>query len=72
MSVPLTIEYIDVAITLLSTLRSELKDGGADGGDDGPEKDDDSSRTQGKAPANVAELELGSIEQFDVPSEAQG
>ena len=72
LSVPLTIEYIDVAITLLSTLRSELKDGGADSGGDGPDKDDDPSRTQGKAPANVAELELGSIEQFDVPSEAQG
>ena len=70
LSVPLTAEYIDVAITLLSTLKGELKDGSVAAAD--ADDNDDSSRALGKAPTNVAELELGSIDQFDVPSEAQG
>lgn len=70
LSVPLTAEYIDVAITLLSTLKSELNSGSLEIADEIDEPEDDSSRSHGKVAANVAELELGSIDQFDVPSEA--
>ena len=72
MSVPLTAEYIDVAITLLSTLKGELNTGGLDTVEEDSDTENDSSRLQGKVAANLAELELGSIDQFDVPSEAQG
>lgn len=72
LAVPLTAEYIDVAITLLSTLKSELDSGPLQASDDAPDKVDDSLRAHGKVPANVAELELGTIDQLDIPSEAQG
>jgi hypothetical protein len=70
LSVPLTIEYIDVAITLLSTLKSELNSDSLEVSNDAD--DNDPSRAHGKVPANVAELELGTIDQLDVTSEAQG
>lgn len=74
LSVPLTEEYIDVAITLLAALKSELQQGLSvapqqDAYAEDPE-DDRSSRVVGRKPADVAELELGSIEQLDISSEA--
>jgi hypothetical protein len=73
LSVPLTPEYIDVAITLLSALKGELRSDReiveeADG-----VADDEETSAQGMCieSANVAALELGSIEQLDLPSEAQ-
>jgi hypothetical protein len=72
LSVPLTPEYIDVAITLLSALKSELNSGReiVDEADPVPDDDDIDTRAVGSVPANVAELELGSIEQLDLSSEA--
>ena len=74
LSVPLTPEYIDVAITLLTALKGELKSGGVveSDGDDGYDdaEDDMPTRAVGRKPADVAELELGSIEQLDLTSEA--
>jgi len=72
LSVPLTPEYIDVAITLLSALKGELKSGRdiVDEADLVTDDDDVDSRAVGIVPANVAALELGSIEQLDLSSEA--
>ena len=79
LSVPLTAEYIDVAITLLSAMKREMQAGVAvttpsdvpiavddvDGDDVGEEP-----QAMGAASTDVSELELGSIEQLDLPSEA--
>jgi len=87
LSVPLTAEYIDIAITLLSTLKGELSDSNVNRSDDSflqgdnisrPEQsetagvrvDEGTSWSEIEPPANVSELELGNIEQFDVPTEA--
>ena len=82
LSVPMTAEYIDVAITLLSALKRELLDdnaiatptrGAEPAYDDDDDQDrDDSARAVGTVPADVAQLELGSIEQLDLSGEAQG
>jgi hypothetical protein len=86
LSVPLTVEYIDVAITLLSAMRREMQAGDApaapaasasvvpdadaqDASDDFDE-DDDQPQPVRAGSADVAELELGSIEQLDPPNEA--
>jgi len=84
LSVPLTTEYIDVAITLLTAMKREMQAGNAsvlaDSGiaaapddahvssDDFDEDDD--PQPVGTVSANVAELELGSIEQLDMSNEA--
>jgi hypothetical protein len=72
LSVPLTPEYIDVAITLLTALKSELKSDRDEvtNADTANEDDDNDSRAVGLVHANVAGLELGSIEQLDLSSEA--
>jgi hypothetical protein len=76
LSVPLTPEYIDVAITLLTALKGELKAGAvrhvSDTSIDPYDTADDDipSRDLGRKPADVAELELGSVEQLDLSSEA--
>jgi hypothetical protein len=70
LSVPLTPEYIDVAITLLSALKSELKIGHDDVTGDVNERDVNNSRAVGFVHASAAGFELGSIEQLDLPGEA--
>ena len=72
LSVPLTPEYIDVAITLLSALKGELKSEReiVEEADPVPDYEDMDTRAVGTAPANVAALELGSIEQLVMSGEA--
>lgn len=79
LSVPLTAEYIDVAITLLSAMKRELQADVAitTPGDapvavddvDGDDVDEEPRATEA-ASTDVSELELGSIEQLDLSSEA--
>ena len=79
LSVPLTAEYIDVAITLLSAMKREMQAGVAiTTPDDAPIAVDDvdgdgvdeEPQAMGVASTDVSELELGSIEQLDLSSEA--
>jgi hypothetical protein len=74
LSVPLTAEYIDVAITLLSAMKREMQVGVAitTPGDAPVAVDDVDEEPQavGAASTDVSELELGSIEQLDLSSEA--
>ena len=72
LSVPLNADYIDVAITLLSTLKSELMTVNLELAAEEDETDDESFQMQSTVPNSVSELELGGIDQFDVPTEAQG
>ena len=68
LSVPLTAEYIDVAITLLSTLKGEMAEGGAAVAMETDTAEEDA----GERPSGVAELEMGTIEQLDLPTEGIG
>ena len=72
LSVPLTPEYIDVAITLLSALKGELKSTQEIIEESEILLDDEDLgvRVGGTVPANVAGLELGSMEQLDLSGEA--
>ena len=74
LSVPLTAEYIDVAITLLSAMKREMQVGVAitTPGDAPVAVDDvdEEPQAMGAASTDVSELELGSIEQLDLSSEA--
>ena len=76
LSVPLTPEYIDVAITLLTALKGELRSGFRDApgqkrGMETPLAEYDvTSRAIGRKPADVAEFEMGSVEQLDITTEA--
>jgi hypothetical protein len=72
LSVPLTPEYIDVAITLLNALKNELKNERKDmtDTDDVTESDVNHSPGLGFVHADVAEFELGNIEQLDLSGEA--
>ena len=68
LSVPLTPEYIDVAITLLSALKNELQ--GMTDVNDINESGVNNSRDFDFVHADVAGFELGNIEQLDLSGEA--
>jgi hypothetical protein len=73
LSVPLTAEYIDVAITLLSTLKGELMAGGASAVESVAQEDEtEDTSNAGERSTTVAELELGSVDQLDMSGEAKG
>jgi hypothetical protein len=68
LSVPLTAEYIDVAITLLSTIKGEMVESGPVAAMEIETAEEDA----GERPSGVAELEMGTIEQLDMPNEGIG
>jgi hypothetical protein len=68
LSVPLTAEYIDVAIALLSTIKGEMAESGQAVAMEIEVAEEDA----GKRPSGVAELEMGTIEQLDMPDEGIG
>ncbi len=67
LSVPLTPQYIEVAITLLRTLQAELREEADEDicNDDGLDFDAENGFHASRMQAS--ELELGSTEQFDIP-----
>ena len=73
LSVPLTAEYIDVAITLLTALKGELNaDPELQATDEGAERNDGVPDDAGERRGAVADLEMGSVDQLDVSGEGRG
>ncbi len=78
---PLTLEYIDVAINLLSTLKSELRPGNGQGeaqsGKQDVDQDEDQETDQDtedepieSARRTIADIALGTAEQLELPGES--